>query len=463
LLRDERWPVARLIPITSATGAEARERNAASALLAVLSAVDEFGRSLLRPLGAPPGKIEAFVEVPLKLENGQKVRPDGLIGVTRAGRTWWCLVECKVADQWLTGEQMEAYLDLARANNIDAVLSISNQYASKSTEYPIELDRKKVRKTAIHHWPWVRVLTEAELQKQYRGVKDPDQGYILGELIRYLSDSRSGVVQFNDMGGSWVAVRDGARLGTLRKADPDVAAVANRWDDLVEYLVLHMTRDLGRDVRQVVTRQESTPADRHRALVGALASRGQLHAQLQIPHAAGPLEIMADLKSRQITVLTELDAPREGKPRGRVGWLTRQLKKAPADVTVEARVSGTSSTLAGVLGVLREDTTPLVPDAKRQIRAFRVSLTRDLGMNRMTGRGAFIDSVVEVVTLYYRDVLQHLTAWRPPPPKLRMTEGPIESETTEIPGRIEDALREAESGRHQSVRAPGAPTKAESR
>ena len=169
LLRDERWPVARLIPITSATGVEARERNAASALLAVISAVEEFGRSLLKPLGAPAGRIEAFTEVQFKLDSGKPVRPDGLIGVSRAGKTWWCLVECKVADQSLTVEQMEMYLELARANAIDAVLSISNQYATKSSEYPIELDRKKLKKTAIHHWSWVRVLTEAEVQKQFRG------------------------------------------------------------------------------------------------------------------------------------------------------------------------------------------------------------------------------------------------------------------------------------------------------
>ncbi len=56
VLRDERWPVARLIPITLSTGVEAKERNAASALLAVLSHVDEFGRALLKPLGAPAGK-----------------------------------------------------------------------------------------------------------------------------------------------------------------------------------------------------------------------------------------------------------------------------------------------------------------------------------------------------------------------------------------------------------------------
>lgn len=53
-----RAQVARLIPITSSTGGEAKERNAASALFAVLAHVDEFGRILLKPLGAPAGKIE---------------------------------------------------------------------------------------------------------------------------------------------------------------------------------------------------------------------------------------------------------------------------------------------------------------------------------------------------------------------------------------------------------------------
>lgn len=445
MLRDERWPVARLIPITSATGVEARERNAASALLAVLTVVEEFGRSLLKPLGAPAGKIEAFVETQFKLEDGKAIRPDGLIGVTRAGKTWWCLVECKVADQQLTSDQMEMYLDLARANSLDAVLSISNHYATKSSEYPIPIDRKKLRRTAIHHWSWVRVLTEAEVQKQYRGVKDTDQAYILGELIRYLSDPRSGVVQFNDMGGSWTAVRDGARMHTLRKTDPSVAEVASRWDELVQYLVLHLTRDLGRDVRQLIKRHENTAATRHQALKDALVSHGQLYAQLQIPNTAGPLEIVADVNTRQITVSTELEAPKEGRSRGRAGWLLRQLTKAPPDVIVEARITRSPTTLTGVLEALREDVSPLLPDPTREIRAFTVSRTRDLGMNRMAGRGSFIDGVADSVTEYYRDVLQNLSAWRARPPKLRTTEGPIESEAVAIKPAVEEALAEAEA------------------
>ena len=40
----EHWQEARLIPVSGIKGAQEQERRAASALLAVLSAVKEFGR-----------------------------------------------------------------------------------------------------------------------------------------------------------------------------------------------------------------------------------------------------------------------------------------------------------------------------------------------------------------------------------------------------------------------------------
>lgn len=445
LLRDERWPVARLIPITSSTGVEAKERNAASALLAVLSHVDEFGRTLLKPLGAPAGKIEAFVETPFKVDGGKTIRPDGLIGVTRGGRTWWALVECKIADQALTSEQMEAYLDLARATGMDAVLSISNHYTTNSSDYPISIDKKKLKKVSIHHWSWVRVLTEAEVQKQHRGVKDPDQAYLLEELIRYLSDPRSGVVQFDDMGPSWTKVREGARIHTLRKTDDDVSAIANRWDELLRFLSLDLTKELGRDVRQLQRRQEATSQARHQALRQSLADSGRLYADLQIPDTAGPLEIIADLSTRQIVISTDLVAPKEGQSRGRLSWLLRQLQKAPPDLTVEVQLARTSVTLSAPLGAIRDDPTVVLPDRTREVRGFRLSLNRDLGLNRQAGRGSFIDSVLTNVKAFYGEVLQQLTAWKPRAPKLRTVDGPIERDTADVPEPIEAALETAES------------------
>jgi hypothetical protein len=442
LLRDERWPVARLIPLTTATGVEAKERNAASALLAVLSHVDEFGRNLLKPLGAPAGRIEAFVETQIKADSGKTIRPDGLIGVSRAGRTWWAFVECKIGDQTLTTEQMEMYLDLARFTGVDAVLSISNQFTSRSSDYPIAIDRKKLRRVALHHWSWVRVLTEAEVQKQFRGVRDPDQAYLLDELIRYLSDTRSGVVQLNDMGQSWTKVRDGARVRTLGKTDPDVVSIANRWDELVRFLSLEMTKDLGRDVKELQRRTETTAAARHQALCESLSKSGELYAELQIPDTAGPLGIVADLSERRIRMTTELDAPKEGQSRGRVSWLLRQLQKAPPDLIVEARISRLSTTLKAPLGSVRDDPAPLLPDRTREIRAFKLTLTRDLGLNRAGGRGSFIDSVVLSVKAYYGDVLQRLVAWKPKAPKLRVA-GQIEDEVVAPPPLIAEALDNA--------------------
>ena len=91
------WESARLIPVSGIRNAEEQERRAASALLAVLSAVDEFGLAFAKPYGAPKGRLQAYIEVPFELTDGRSVRPDGLIQITRGKRSWTALVEVKRA------------------------------------------------------------------------------------------------------------------------------------------------------------------------------------------------------------------------------------------------------------------------------------------------------------------------------------------------------------------------------
>jgi hypothetical protein len=97
------------------------------------------------------------------------------------------------------------------------------------------------------------------------------------------------------------------------------------------------------------------------------------------------------------------------------------------------------------LGAVREDPSLLLPDRTREIRGFRLTLTRDLGLNRAGGRGSFIDSVVLNVKSFYGDVLQKLTAWKPRAPKLRT--GPVEELIVEPPPAIAEALEEAAAER----------------
>jgi len=62
-------------------------------------------------------------------------------------------------------------------------------------------------KVSVHHLSWMLVLSEAVKEHAHRGVEDPEQAWILGELIRYLSHPKSGTLEFTDMGDNWTTVR----------------------------------------------------------------------------------------------------------------------------------------------------------------------------------------------------------------------------------------------------------------
>ncbi len=117
----------------------------------------------------------------------------------------------------------------------------------------------------------------AVLQKEHRGVADPDQAWILGELIRYLEHPRSGALEFEDMGGSRVAVRDAVAAGTLRATDKTAPEVAARFDALLQYASLQLGRQLGDEVTSVLSRKElADPSIRTQSLVSSMCDNGTL-------------------------------------------------------------------------------------------------------------------------------------------------------------------------------------------
>lgn len=419
-MAEQNWHEARLIPTSGISGAEEQERRATSALLAVVKAVREFGRSLLQPLGAPAGAIECFIEVPFQLGE-QRLYPDGLIRVTRGARSWTALVEVKTGSNELQPEQLENYLDIAREQGFDCLITISNEIPPIAGQHPTKLDKRKLRKVAVHHLAWSEVLTSAVMQKEFKGVADPDQAWILGELIRYLEHTRSGALEFDDMGDTWTTVRDSVMAGTLRSTDKGIASVVARFDALLRFASLNLGRRLGTEVVPVISRKElNDPGLRSQVLTEQLCSHGRLQGAIRVPNTVGDLVITADLRAGRLTCHVDVDAPRDGKPTTRVNWLVRQLKEAPAQLRLESFVlHARGSSAAELLSVVREQPASLVIDPKREIRSFRVARDSTLGSKRGRGRGSFIDSVLAGVNDYYSEVLEGLKAWSAAPPKLR--------------------------------------------
>lgn len=476
-MAEETWHAARLIPTSGIHGAEEQERRATSALLAVMTAVREFGRAILTPLGAPAGRLESYIEVPFKLDD-REVRPDGLIRVSRGQRTWTALVEVKTGSNELDAPQLEDYLDVAREHDFDALLTVSNQIAPFPGTHPTSIDKRRLKKVALHHLSWTQILTEAVVQKVHRGVGDPDQAWILGELIRYLEHPRSGAMEFDDMGPHWVTVRTAISTGTLRPNDEGAVHVAGRWDQLLRYACLRLGRELGIEVRPALSRKElADPPSRAQALASSLATAGLLDGGILIPNTAGALRLAADLRASRVSCSVELDAPREGRAQTRVKWLVRQLDRGPTDLKLEAAALHQRGPAASaLLEAVREDSTVLIDDAKQELRRFKLTLTRPMGSKRGQGRGSFSDSVLDLLDEFYGSVMQNLKAWSARPPKLRQPEddtleaaavqdhlvstslssqdGPIVEEDSKAAGASGQGRGDAASAREETA-APG--------
>jgi len=430
---EQNWHRARLIPTSGIGGQDEQEQRATSSLLAVLSAVPEFSRSLLSLVGAPPGRTTTFTEVHFDAGDEPSARPDGAIVVERGKVRWVALVEVKTAGNPLRAEQVTNYLEVARLNGFDAVVTVSNQITASPAASPLAIDRRRTRSVALRHLSWWQILTIAILQRDHRKVTDPDQAWLLSELIDYLLHDRSGAGGFEDMGDKWVAVREGARQGTLRATVSGVQEIASRWQQFVEFLALGLQQDLGRKV--AVVRSRKSDADQQlAALVDELVDSGGLSGAVTVPDTVAPIELQADLRARQFTTSVELQAPRIGRPKTRINWLLRQLKEAPERLRIDVSFPNQKQTSSDLLGNVREKPERLISktDPARGPRSFRLILSAEMGAKRGKGEGSFVAASRTQTLSFYRDVVQKVRPWAPNPPKLP-AEAPTPAPVVELP------------------------------
>jgi hypothetical protein len=459
IVQDD-WVLARLLPTAGIRGQDEQERRAASALLAVMSAVPDFCHSLLSGMKVPRGTISTYTELRFK-DGGQKLHiPDGAVVIERGKRRWSCLVEIKTSGAPLGTEQVSRYLDLAREHGFDGLLTISNQIRSDPDWLPYSVDKRKIRGLSVYHLSWWRVLTEAIVQHRFRGIEDPDQAWILGELIRNLDDERSGASGFEGMGKEWVRVRESARNETLRASDPEAEAISARWEQFVEYLCLHLSQELGVEVKHHRPRRK-TPEERIADAARLLAVEGSLDCSIRVPDAVGPIGVEANLRTGRVTTSVEISAPKEGRPKTRIKWLLRQLKDAPDGLRVEVHFSQVHWTRSELLRDCRDAPERLLlkDDPKRDPRTFTLAMSKPMGRKRGRKEGSFVAETRRQTTDFYRDLVQGLMPPRTKAPKIREEEEKAvepQAVPTPTPEKTEDeARRKHESGlQHVAEVAP---------
>jgi stress response protein SCP2 len=409
LAENDSWRAARLFPASALKSDHERETRATSVLLSVMAQVPEFGRRLTAAFGAPVGRMETFTEV--TLPNGESPRrPDGVIRVERAGKLWTALVETKTNGNPLKPDQVQAYADIAARRGYEAVITLSNDVELEGSPLvEVKLDGRRKHKVALWHLSWAEVAHQAQLLIRHEGVGNAAHAWLLQELLHYLQHENSGCHGFQNMGRSWVPVRNAIDAETLCQGDPRAVEVVESWERLVRQVCLRLGGELGEKVLPVQRAKRGTdPASRRAALADRLCVDGRLDAELRIEGTPGVLALCADLRTGKLRTSIEIAAPDQGYPLTWAKRLVRRLAEAPADLHVETLLEEQTGGPRGTLERLRPEPADILPKNGAQITGFRLSLFRGMGNTRGTAESGFIRSVDESVDRFHASVVVHL-------------------------------------------------------
>ncbi|MGW7193286.1 TerD family protein, partial [Streptomyces sp. NPDC054838] len=410
LAENDAWQPARLFPVPSLRSDREREVRATSVLLSVMAQVPELGRRLTAAFGAPAGRMQTFTEVSLPHGDTPR-RPDGVIRVERAGKLWTALVETKTNGNRLKPEQVQQYVDIAARRGYEAVITLSNDVALEgSAVVDVKMDGRRKHKVGLWHLSWAEVAHQAQMLIRHEGVGNAAHAWLVQEFLQYLQHENSGCHGFQNMGPSWVAVRNGIEDETLCVGDTRAVDVVESWERLIRQTCLRLGGELGQKALPVQrTRRGSDATARRLAAAEGLCVDGRLSAEFRIDGTNRVVAVTADLRTAKIRTSVEVPPPAGSYPLAMVKKLLRTLAEAPADLHVETLLEGGNGP-RGTLERLRPEPGDLLPKGGTPPTGFRLSLVKGMGNSRGNTDSGFIRSVDDAVDRFYHAVVVRLGA-----------------------------------------------------
>ncbi len=437
----------RLFPTAHITSEREAELRATAALLSMVMSVSEFGRAVVRAAGGPAGQLECLTEVPMQLQKSPRepptdLRPDGLIRARRGKTRWKALVEVKVGDARLEQEQIALYHRLAKQEGFHALITISNQPVLPDGSPPIALDGRRLRSVPVTHFSWDRLLSRAQMLSRKKAVSDPDQSWMLDEWIRFVDDSESKIIVPPDLGPHWTPLLKAAKTGDLAAAGTETDDVVEHWLAYIRKVCLRLRAKLGVDVHPRVSRPEREDVAKLQArLRDEVRDTGVLSTALRVPDAAGDVGIEVFLPSRYVRYSLEVRPPGEGRQLTRLNWLARQLRRAndlPPSLQLDVVWPRRGLVCTGKAAALIDEPNAFlcnregIPIPKDLMpRRFVLSTTGALLKGRSRSTAPILEGVSKGLEGFYRDVVEGITAWTPPTPRL--------PEADPTPGSEDDA------------------------
>ena len=403
---------ARLIPVG---GGDKKERSACSVLLASLRVVQPFARSFFGRMNVKIGSwphIRGYIQPSFTNRvDGPAPQPEGLLIVDSAKKQRRFLIHAKIGAAKIDPNQVAHCCRLAAANEIGAVVTISNEQTFEPTHLPYDLP-EEARQVPVFHWSWSYLIMIAELLLRADRDFNEEQDYILREIIRYFNHESTGIAWTQDMGADWPALVECFQAGSpLGAGDPLIANVVQSWHQQVSGICINRSRRLKLPVKLRLREGHKLQRTRRVEDAAELARNHTLSATFDFA-APLPIALSANLKSRQITCRLAIDAPLDRQRyRARMRWLLNQI---PEEIELPLKIEliwegGRRS--AAPLNSFRDDVNAARLDSQAAPQSFEIVHTSDLE-GKFADPRKFIEILQETLAAFYDGVARHLRPWQ---------------------------------------------------
>lgn len=438
----------RLIPI----GKKDDEMAMTTVFLSSLKYIKEFRNLVSDPIGlSKTGSIYCYTEVSFPFvfsEDEKKYRFDGLVLVVSAGRIKDAAIfEMKQGKNPVEKEQIERYVEMARKLHIPRLVSVSNQFVSKATDYPITVNLPKKCPVSLFHYSWKSIMFFAQvlLMKNDLNIADVDQNNIMREVLRYLIDS-SGTKNFDAMTVSrWKEI----------VADLGSEAVKNEFKPYYETIVkdwIQEEKDLAIKLSLILSEKEYTPVlcdkkkyqtldERIKDEMDILQKERKLSAVFRIQNAISPMSIIVGFRSKTIRVSMVVSVPTDKKPLGKVAFIRKYVKRA---ITAETGISdiqkdvyislkSRSKRFDNLKYSVKEivDVDSVILPKEFDFTTAEVVIDYDIGKD-LQSNSKFIAILEEKVITFYTALMQYFEKWVPTSPKAEIRQPEIIKSTEDV-------------------------------
>lgn len=426
---------ARLIP-TSKFGLE---MSLTSVFLSAVKLVKEFRENFLSEIGmSATGKTYVYTEVTFPNQSAEK-RIDGMIITVKGNKiSDAALLEMKNGNNSLSKEQVEDYIKIAKEWGISRLITISNEYVLHPTQSPLKI--KLPKDFALYHFSWTNILTIARLllfksKSTPNGkIDDADQIEIMNEVVAYWESDGSGVCGFTSMKDSWKRTGEAIAKNLTLSADDTRDAITS-WHQEEKDMALKLSRELGVLVKIKNAKSKKTFSELIEDTAREFGISKQLKSQLCIKDAVSDIDITADASQKKIKMSVSLDAPSDKGSKGKVSWIKKQVENCidkiakinnPAifdekffaalakDIVIFVGVKHSRSMLGFSLRDL-DDRFDQLKD--KDINRFEIVCDRDLGRDFYAPK-KFVEEIEKMLLHFYAGIVQNLTAYRKPAPKI---------------------------------------------